>query len=69
MGPPGALAVLAFDSGDLNLPGLNAVTPTGFLFTVPVGDSETIYLRAGQYLYAKSSDPDVRLSFTVLPIG
>jgi hypothetical protein len=62
VGPPGAIVALSFSAAELNMPGLNPVTPTGFIFSIPVGHTETFDLDRGQSLYAKASDPGVRLS-------
>lgn len=62
VGPPGTLAVLSFSAAELNMPGLNPVTPAGYVFSIPVGHAETFDLDRGQSLFAKASDPGVHLS-------
>ena len=62
IGPPGSFAVFSESAAELNTPGLAATIPTGFVFSIPVGDKETIDIHAKQALYAKGNVEGVNLS-------
>lgn len=64
IGPPGSFAVFSQSAAELNTPGLTATNPTGYVFSIPVGDVQTVDLHQRQELYAKGNVDGVRLSIT-----